>query len=161
MKKAGLLTAALAFTVAVFAQSEPQNQHGAKVSATAKSTDGVETKGATVSSSASAKSQASLQAREESKAARAGRKAERQQRKAELKGEISSTAAVGTNELSDLNGELKARAKAEKEARKSARKGTDLDLPVKAKGKAAVGADVQLRRPRVRGHINTGAGLGL
>lgn len=178
MKRAGILVAALAFSVSVFAQSEPKSEHGARVSATAKSAGEPGSKGSTVSTTASAKSQGSLEYKKERKALKAERKAERHERLLKVKGETAGVLDGGKEEFFHLKDDLKVRAKAhrtekkeslaaaradlkaQKEVRKAARK-ESVGVPGKAKIKASTGADVQLRRPKIKGQINAGAGLGL
>ena len=195
MKKIGLLSTALFLSFSVFAQSEAKNVHGTEVSSTAKASTEIETKGATVSSVASAKSQATVKRevneREAAKEARKARKSERQEMTAELRAEqkaevaalreeVSNVADGGKDAVGLVRAEAKSNVKAglkgskeelleakadlrarKKELRKAARKERSIDLPATAKVKAGTGANVQLRRPKIKGNLSAGAALGL
>ena len=84
-----LVAAALLFSASAFAQTTNKNKQGATVSTTAKSQTEVDTKGASVSGTASAKSQASVnrknQTPEEREQRKADRKTERETRMQEQK----------------------------------------------------------------------------
>lgn len=191
MRKIGLLSIPLFLSVSALAQSAGKNDHGAQVSSTAQTTTIIETKGSTVSTVASANAQGSIKSKESAREARKAKRAERREAlaelrasqkeaKRELRSEAGITADAGAGKLLDVRSETKSGVKADlvdakealvdtkaelkasrREIRKAAQKERSVTLPASGKIKASPGANVQLRRPKIKGNLNTGVALGL
>ena len=191
MKTKLLFGAALLFSVAAFAQSpraekRGKNSHGSEVSAVAKSEMEAGAKGDAVSSTASSKSQASVNVTDNTSEARAHRKADREAARearkqdqrdfvADVKAEAEARKDEGQSGVADVRAEAEARkellketkeeAKAAREAAKAERKAADgaiLDADAKVKiGKSDRKPEKATRPAKVNGGAKAGADVQL
>ena len=169
MKKVVLFSTAFLFSAAVVAQTDPKVQHGTEVSATAKTTTNIDGKGASVSSVASAKSQASFNSddRQAAKEARKARKADREEALADMKAEhrevkreiegvVSSTIKTGADNLIDLKNEGRAKVHADASESAALLGGVKADLKSKKEIRKAARKEKDLELP-TRARVKTNA----